>query len=65
MYAVESLRFAARKVNQLGSDYFQACSLKTGINLSNDIFRHCVWLDDGESAFDGHLFSLSVIFWSV
>jgi hypothetical protein len=57
VHSIELLGFAARQVRHTGSDHFQASGFETGVDLANDVLGDGVWLDDGESAFDGHDFS--------
>src|SRR5256885_1182321 len=53
--AVELLGFAARQVHHLGSDDLQASAFEACVDLADHVLGNGVGLDDGKSAFDGHL----------
>jgi hypothetical protein len=55
VYAVELLGFAARQVHHLGGDDLQAGGLEASVDLADHVLGNGVGLDDGKSAFDGHL----------
>jgi hypothetical protein len=57
VHAVKLTGFLRGQPSHFGSNDLQAIGFKTGVDLANNVLGNSVGFDDGEGAFDSHLFT--------